>query len=306
MTSSLHHAVGILVFGSDQVSTVLNMGWLALALAAAFAIGRRYGVAAATTMGVALVMATPMIVATQPGGRSRMRELPDDRVAARRTSSRVLPRGCRLRTTRTQSGRCRRTRTAGWRPDEIGHELQRVLGPVGLVVEYEALAAVCAPSRHRVAATCGPCSRVRRCSTGGTTGTVTQGCERSAGIRSVRVGAPRKPVLVVTGRSPPAGETAAAFPASILDGHDVACVLRSARCDLRLATADRPGRHSCIGRIGVLAAAALLGPVAWSFAWRLLGSCTALRDAAPSSWSARVVLLAARPTGVHDGAGSAR
>ena len=68
VTSSLFHTIGIVVFGSDQMSTVMNMGWLAVALLAGWRIGRRYGVAPAAALGVTIVMATPMMVATQPGG----------------------------------------------------------------------------------------------------------------------------------------------------------------------------------------------------------------------------------------------
>src|SRR5207237_2336118 len=68
VTSSLLHVIGILVCSSDLVSTVINLGWFALALMAAWCIGRPFGVAAATTLGVLLVLGSPAIVGTQPGG----------------------------------------------------------------------------------------------------------------------------------------------------------------------------------------------------------------------------------------------
>jgi hypothetical protein len=67
-TSSLYHAIGILLFRTDLVSTVVNIAWLALAVAAAWCIGRRFSVAPATALAAALVLGTPGLVATQPGG----------------------------------------------------------------------------------------------------------------------------------------------------------------------------------------------------------------------------------------------
>ena len=66
--SSLLHAVGMLFFGSDLVSTIVNVGWFALAIAAAWAAGRPWGVGPASALGMTFVLATPGIVETQPGG----------------------------------------------------------------------------------------------------------------------------------------------------------------------------------------------------------------------------------------------
>jgi hypothetical protein len=66
--SALLHALGILFFGNDLLSPLLNMGWLALALLAAWCIGSRFGVAPVTLTGVAVALGTPGLVATQPGG----------------------------------------------------------------------------------------------------------------------------------------------------------------------------------------------------------------------------------------------
>lgn len=67
-SSSLLHAIGFLLFRTDLVSTVVNLGWLALALVAAWCAGRPFGAAPATLLGAALVLGTPGMVATQPGG----------------------------------------------------------------------------------------------------------------------------------------------------------------------------------------------------------------------------------------------
>lgn len=67
-TSSTFHAVAYLLFGSDLLSTVLNLGWLVLALTAAWSIGRPYGVSPVAAGAAALVLAGPGMVDTQPGG----------------------------------------------------------------------------------------------------------------------------------------------------------------------------------------------------------------------------------------------
>jgi hypothetical protein len=66
-TPSLLHAVPMLAFGTEVLSPYLNLGWLALALTAGWAIGRPFGVAPATLLGSALVMGTPIIVGMQAG-----------------------------------------------------------------------------------------------------------------------------------------------------------------------------------------------------------------------------------------------
>jgi hypothetical protein len=66
--SEMFHALGMILTGSDFLSAVLNVGWLAVALLAGWCIGRPYGVAPVTMAGVAVVVATPMLVSTQPGG----------------------------------------------------------------------------------------------------------------------------------------------------------------------------------------------------------------------------------------------
>ncbi len=66
--SELLHAVGILFVGNDLLSPLVNMGWMALTLLAAWCIGRRFGVAPVTLIAAALLLGTPGLVATQPGG----------------------------------------------------------------------------------------------------------------------------------------------------------------------------------------------------------------------------------------------
>ena len=66
--SELIHGLGILLMGNDVLSPLVNIGWLALALLAGWCAGRPFGVGAVTLTGVSALMATPNIVATQPGG----------------------------------------------------------------------------------------------------------------------------------------------------------------------------------------------------------------------------------------------
>jgi hypothetical protein len=66
-TSDLVHGLGIVFFGNDTLSPLLNLGWLALALLAAWSIGRPFGCAPLTLMGVALLLATPLLVRTNGG-----------------------------------------------------------------------------------------------------------------------------------------------------------------------------------------------------------------------------------------------
>jgi hypothetical protein len=67
-SSELLHAVGMVVMGSDVLSTVMNLGWLALALLAAWCLGRRFGVAPLTLIAAAVVLGTAELVEDEPGG----------------------------------------------------------------------------------------------------------------------------------------------------------------------------------------------------------------------------------------------
>ncbi len=66
--SELVHAIGILFMGNDVLSPLVNLGWMALALLAAWCIGKPFEVAPVTLTGTVILLATPGLVATQPGG----------------------------------------------------------------------------------------------------------------------------------------------------------------------------------------------------------------------------------------------
>jgi len=65
--SELLHAVGIVLFGADVLSPVLNLVWLALLLLATWCIGRDRGIAPLTCLAGAALAALPTLAATQPG-----------------------------------------------------------------------------------------------------------------------------------------------------------------------------------------------------------------------------------------------
>jgi hypothetical protein len=65
--SELVHAGGILLFGNDFLSPLLNLGWLGLALFAGWCIGRPYGSGATGLAAVASVMAANLLFSRQPG-----------------------------------------------------------------------------------------------------------------------------------------------------------------------------------------------------------------------------------------------
>jgi hypothetical protein len=66
--SELLHGLGLALFHSDFLSPLVNLGWGALALAAGWAIGRPFGRGALSLFGVLVVLATPGLVDSQPGG----------------------------------------------------------------------------------------------------------------------------------------------------------------------------------------------------------------------------------------------
>lgn len=68
--SELVHAVAILPFDRDILSPFINMGWAALALLAAWVLGRRRRVEALSLLGAAVVLGLPIAAATQPGQAS--------------------------------------------------------------------------------------------------------------------------------------------------------------------------------------------------------------------------------------------
>jgi hypothetical protein len=63
----LVHAVGIVLFGSDVLSPLVNVGWLALALLAGWCVGQRYGAAPATLVATLVVALLPVMGAAQVG-----------------------------------------------------------------------------------------------------------------------------------------------------------------------------------------------------------------------------------------------
>jgi hypothetical protein len=65
--SELLHSSGILFMGNDFLSPLINIGWLAGCLLAAWCIGRPYAVGAAAAIGVALILDENMLLLYQPG-----------------------------------------------------------------------------------------------------------------------------------------------------------------------------------------------------------------------------------------------
>jgi hypothetical protein len=66
-TSELFHALGLVLIGNDVLSPGINLIWLALTLLAAWCVGSIRGFGAASMLGAALVMATPMMVGSNAG-----------------------------------------------------------------------------------------------------------------------------------------------------------------------------------------------------------------------------------------------
>jgi hypothetical protein len=65
--SELIHAGGILLYGNDFLSPLLNMAWLGLALFAGWCIGRPYGTGPTSLAAVAAVLAANLLFSRQPG-----------------------------------------------------------------------------------------------------------------------------------------------------------------------------------------------------------------------------------------------
>lgn len=66
-SSELIHGAGIVLFKSDWLSPLINLVWLAIALLAAWCIGRPYKVGPATLVAAALVLDSGVMIQTQPG-----------------------------------------------------------------------------------------------------------------------------------------------------------------------------------------------------------------------------------------------
>jgi len=70
LNSSLVHTLVTLPFDTDVLSPLVNLGWAAIAILAAYCIGRRYGAAHLSVLGAVVVLGLPMLTATQPGQAS--------------------------------------------------------------------------------------------------------------------------------------------------------------------------------------------------------------------------------------------
>jgi len=65
--SELVHGIAILLTGRDTLSLFLNLGWLALALLAAWCVGRPYGRGALTLAGAAILLESEALIVREPG-----------------------------------------------------------------------------------------------------------------------------------------------------------------------------------------------------------------------------------------------
>ncbi len=66
-SSELVHATGIVLFKSDWLSPLINLIWLAIALLAAWCVGRPYKVGPATLVAAAIILDSGVMIETQPG-----------------------------------------------------------------------------------------------------------------------------------------------------------------------------------------------------------------------------------------------
>jgi hypothetical protein len=66
-SSELIHAAGIVLFHSDWLSPLINLIWVAVALLAAWCVGRPYKVGPATLVAAAIVLDSGVMIETQPG-----------------------------------------------------------------------------------------------------------------------------------------------------------------------------------------------------------------------------------------------
>ncbi len=65
--SELLHSAGILFLGTDFLSPLMNVGWMALCLLAAWSFGRPYAAGALALLGAALILDAEMLLLYQPG-----------------------------------------------------------------------------------------------------------------------------------------------------------------------------------------------------------------------------------------------
>jgi hypothetical protein len=66
-SSELIHASGIVLFKGDWLSPLINLFWIAIALLAAWCVGRPYKVGPATLVAAAIVLDSGVMIETQPG-----------------------------------------------------------------------------------------------------------------------------------------------------------------------------------------------------------------------------------------------
>lgn len=66
-SSELIHGAAIVIFKSDWLSPLINLFWLAIALLAAWCVGRPYKVGPATLVAAAIVLDSGVMIETQPG-----------------------------------------------------------------------------------------------------------------------------------------------------------------------------------------------------------------------------------------------
>ncbi len=66
-SSELIHGAAIVLFKSDWLSPLINLFWLAIALLAAWCVGRPYKVGPATLVAAAIVLDSGVMIETQPG-----------------------------------------------------------------------------------------------------------------------------------------------------------------------------------------------------------------------------------------------
>jgi hypothetical protein len=66
-SSELVHGAAIVIFKSDWLSPLINLIWLAIALLAAWCVGRPYKVGPATLVAAAIVLDSGVMIETQPG-----------------------------------------------------------------------------------------------------------------------------------------------------------------------------------------------------------------------------------------------
>ncbi len=115
-SAELLHGLGILLLGNDVLSPLLNLGWLAVALFAAWCLGRPFGVGCVALVGVTFVLTTPQLILDDAGSGLNDVVSVALLLASLRCSSTPCP--------RMQAGRCIRKRSCA-RRSPPGSPLER-------------------------------------------------------------------------------------------------------------------------------------------------------------------------------------